>query len=314
MPLNTNVSDFRSPTNYMKLSGHWEIKESIAKYSQELENEREQPFGLVFWNLMMGDGTAQVDVSLDTPNQNSCARIVFRGGAAGSLSFYSAGLGGWGKAYTISRYTTNGWQLLNSAGNYTILDAQFSYRLKVTINGPQITMNINDSPIPLSYSDNNPIEGRALGLVAWKSAATFKSFKATALRPIVFVAMEYSDTLQTIYNNVIFPVAVDAGFECRRAIDARSPGIIIDDIHDDIRNAAVIIAELSSRNPNVYYEIGFASGEGQETILLAETDTHLPFNLSLRRCIFYENSNTGLDKLKIKLRDYLKTIIERDIQ
>lgn len=310
--LSIESSDFRAPSNWGKVSGRWEITETanIAKYSQDFENNLAQPFGLVFCDFRMVDGTAQVDVSLDTPNEDSCARVVFR--AAGNDSFYAAGIGGWGKAYTISRYTASGWGLLKGVGNHSVLDAQASYRVRLTLNGREVHMYVNDA-IHLKHSESNPIEGLNMGLMAWRSPVTFSSFKATAPRPKAFVAMEFSDILDPIYNDVIFPVAVEAGFECRRASDLKSPGIIMDDIHDDIARAAVVIAEISTRNPNVYYEIGYASGKSQETILLAPKGTRLPFNVAERRCIMYENTPKGLDNLKVDLRRNLQAVAKLSI-
>ena len=58
------------------------------------------------------------------------------------------------------------------------------------------------------------------------------------------------------------------------------PGIILADIEQSIREAHVIVADITPRNANVYYEVGYSHALGKPTILVAEKETELPFDVS----------------------------------
>jgi nucleoside 2-deoxyribosyltransferase len=76
----------------------------------------------------------------------------------------------------------------------------------------------------------------------------------------------------------------------------------------------MVVAEITERNPNVYYEVGYAHAQGKPTILLVQTNTKLPFDMSAYRCIFYENSLGGRRTIEKRLRNHVKAILgkERD--
>jgi len=86
----------------------------------------------------------------------------------------------------------------------------------------------------------------------------------------------------------------------------------MDDVLQDIMESEVIIAEISSQNPNVYYELGYAHAVGKETILLADKEADaLPFDISTRRCIFYHNTIKGKPEVEQELREHLRYIRKR---
>jgi nucleoside 2-deoxyribosyltransferase len=69
-----------------------------------------------------------------------------------------------------------------------------------------------------------------------------------------------------------------------------------------IDTAAVVIAELSGANPNVYLEVGYAWGKGRPTILLAKNEEELRFDVRDQRCLKYE-----------RIRD-LEEILNRELK
>jgi len=46
-----------------------------------------------------------------------------------------------------------------------------------------------------------------------------------------------------------------------------------------ILNARVLIAELTGKNPNVFYELGLAHAQGKDVILLTQSINDVPFDL-----------------------------------
>jgi hypothetical protein len=53
-------------------------------------------------------------------------------------------------------------------------------------------------------------------------------------------------------------VVEEAGFRCQPADELGGPGAITEVVLTAIVDAAVLVADLSGKNPNVFYEIGVA--------------------------------------------------------
>ncbi len=99
------------------------------------------------------------------------------------------------------------------------------------------------------------------------------------------------------------------GLQALHAGEVYGPGIILEDIQRDIIDAKIIVAEITPPNKNVFYELGYAHALKKPTILLAEKDKALPFDISGFRCLFYENSIPGRRKFEEGLRKHLSAIL-----
>ena len=65
-----------------------------------------------------------------------------------------------------------------------------------------------------------------------------------------------------------------------------------------IAKAKVVIANVSSRNPNVMYELGIAHGLGKTVIMVAKSLNNVPFDLSHQRILLYKNRTDLVSKLR----------------
>ena len=150
-------------------------------------------------------------------------------------------------------------------------------------------------------------------MIAWGSAEVrFVDFGVHAVRPRVFVVMQYGEPFDSLYREVIRPVAEDEGFSALRADDVDAPGVILEDIVDAIVESDVVVAEITPANPNVFYEVGYSHALRKPTILLArrpeEPGYRLPFDVSGYRCIFYDDAIRGKAEVEGKLRRHLANI------
>jgi hypothetical protein len=59
----------------------------------------------------------------------------------------------------------------------------------------------------------------------------------------------------------------------------------------------------------VFYEVGYAHAIAKPTVLLAQTDTPLPFDVSGFRVIFYTDSIAGKRIVERELRLHLQSIL-----
>lgn len=72
-------------------------------------------------------------------------------------------------------------------------------------------------------------------------------------------------------------------------------------IIENILKARVVIANISNRNPNVFYELGIAHMAGKPTILLCRKGSEIPFDLQQKYVIFYSTTDELIGKLKDEL-------------
>ena len=122
---------------------------------------------------------------------------------------------------------------------------------------------------------------------------------------LCFVVMPFDKTYRSIYDKAIKPTVRRAGLRCKRADDIFGVSPIVSDIWRHINKARLIIADLTNRNPNVFYEVGLSHALGKRVILLAQKSEDVPFDVKHIRCIPYNNTEGGRRKLS---RDLFRTI------
>jgi len=104
---------------------------------------------------------------------------------------------------------------------------------------------------------------------------------------LCFVMMPFSEAYDRVYRDLIVPAVQDAGLSAVRADEIPAAGFIMEQIRAAIQQSRLCIADVTDRNPNVLYEVGFAEAMRKPTILMASDLSQLPFDLSSRRVILY---------------------------
>lgn len=112
----------------------------------------------------------------------------------------------------------------------------------------------------------------------------------------VFVAMPFSKDFDDLFHYGIQGAVNSAGMLCERADLSTFTGDVIDWVKQRIATSDLVIADLSTANPNVYLEVGYAWGCGRRTVLLARKADELRFDVQGQRCLLY-NSIKELESL-----------------
>jgi hypothetical protein len=103
------------------------------------------------------------------------------------------------------------------------------------------------------------------------------------------------------YKDVLSPAITDAGLEPYRVDEDPSVTVPIDDIEDGIRQAEICLADITTNNPNIWYEVGFAMSSGTPVVMIcAEPRTEpYPFDVRHRQVIPYTlQSSSDFEKLR----------------
>jgi hypothetical protein len=124
---------------------------------------------------------------------------------------------------------------------------------------------------------------------------------------LCFVLMPFEEKLRAVYEDHMRRVVESKGLSCTRADDIMSTGLITRDIWEKINRARFLIADLTGKNPNVFYELGIAHALGKEVILITQNIEYVPFDLKALRCIIYSFTPRGMTEMEGKL---LRTIEE----
>jgi hypothetical protein len=124
-----------------------------------------------------------------------------------------------------------------------------------------------------------------------------------------FVLMPFEDKLKEIYTEVYKTTCSENDIDCWRVDEISRPGSITRDIVEGILDAEIIIADLTAKNPNVFYELGIAHSTGNKTIMTAQSKEDVPFDIAAYRVIFYEHTLTGCKRLKEQLDLAIKELL-----
>jgi len=117
----------------------------------------------------------------------------------------------------------------------------------------------------------------------------------------IFVIMPFNSEFDDIYKIGIKETLANIGFTCLRADEIiHSRDIMCVGICKPIQEAAYIIADLTTTNANVFFELGLSYGFEKEVLLLARTTDDIPFDLRGMSSIIYEGSISSLRSSIIK--------------
>ena len=125
-------------------------------------------------------------------------------------------------------------------------------------------------------------------------------------RGLVFVIMPFQGQEMADVYAAITDECKKLKLRSRRVDENTGSGIVIREITDLIERAEFIICDLTNERPNVYYELGYAHGVGNEAIdilLLAKAGTTLHFDIAPLRVHYYSSTEN--------LRSHLPTRVSR---
>jgi hypothetical protein len=97
-----------------------------------------------------------------------------------------------------------------------------------------------------------------------------------------------------VFDYIIKPALEEVGLTPYRADLDPSPGAITPKLLSELVSARLVIADLTGRNPNVYYELGITHAFAKPFIAIADSVSHIPFDLKDERVIEIGDYNTDV--------------------
>lgn len=122
-----------------------------------------------------------------------------------------------------------------------------------------------------------------------------------------FVLIPFQEDFLCIYEAAILPALNNAGLRGTHAGEIFDNREIVEDIWESICTSKIIVADVSGKNPNVFYELGICHTLGKEVIVITQNDADVPFDIRHLRYIHYEKNKLSL--LKSNLEKTIKRVI-----
>ncbi|MFV8346919.1 hypothetical protein [Flavobacterium sp. ZB4P13] len=240
-------------------------------------------------------------------NKRTGVLIVFD--SNDSKDTFSAGLSYYSNSFRI--HSTKD-KTIKAIGSLSSFKSNEEISIKYEIFGSEAKLFVNN--ILYCEQDINPISMPLTFRITSEGKVSLYDIEVETVKPKLFVVMQFTNDFNNLYNDVIIPISEKAGFEVIRADEFYSSTPILNDIIRSIKEASVIIADITPDNPNVFYEIGYAHAIKKPTILICDKIREkLPFDISSFRTLYYENSIYGKAKIEKSLAKYLENILENGI-
>ena len=122
--------------------------------------------------------------------------------------------------------------------------------------------------------------------------------------------------LDKTYKNIIKPAVEQAGLRCIRGDEILDSGMIDKSMYAILMHADLVIADISTYNPNALYELGVRHAVRPfSTIILKESSCILPFDISHNRIFSYKHlgEDIGSDEAN-RCQTQLKILIDEVIR
>lgn len=115
--------------------------------------------------------------------------------------------------------------------------------------------------------------------------------------------------------NAFIERAVPKGMSVVRADKISKPGMISSQIIDYILNSALVVADLSYHNPNVFYELALRHVTGKPTVHLMRNSDKIPFDIGNFRTIVLDLEDryslvSKIDTYRAEISNQITSVLE----
>ncbi|MGL4934602.1 MAG: hypothetical protein ACRC51_03935 [Cetobacterium sp.] len=138
--------------------------------------------------------------------------------------------------------------------------------------------------------------------------------KCFIVSPIGAEGSEPRKHADEVMEYILTPTLKDSGYEVIRADFISTSQNISKNIITNIVEADLIIADLTTHNPNVFYELAVSHSLAKPTIQIIKKGDSLPFDVSHQRTLIYELNLPGAKKAISELKSFIEEFNKEDFQ
>ena len=191
------------------------------------------------------------------------------------------------------------WDTIEVCGLRSNIQAGTTYHVRAALRGSKVELAVNDILVISTRFRRSIPKPSSAGLFCGSFAqVTAADFRVHAERPRAFVVMQLSEESTHVYLDVIKAVCAEFGITAIRADEIYGPGVIVTDIVEQVIGAHLVIADISSPNANVYFEVGYALASDKPIVLLAKRARLCPSTSPAFVCSFTRIVSLGKPRLR----------------
>lgn len=139
----------------------------------------------------------------------------------------------------------------------------------------------------------------------------FKGREFLAEDDLCFVLIPFQPAFLRLYTEYIKPTLENIGFRVLKANDIFTSTEIIEDIWELINKSRIVVADVTGKNANVFYELGITHTLGKDYIIITQNSEDVPFDVQHRRYFPYVDDKNGWLVLRQDLEKAVKAIMKR---
>lgn len=134
--------------------------------------------------------------------------------------------------------------------------------------------------------------------------------------PTCFVIQPFdSGKFDKRFDDVYKPAIEAAGLEAYRVDRDPKVEVAIEAIEEGIRNAAICLADITTDNPNVWYELGYAFASGRPVVMTCSDERvgrRYPFDIQHRAVVNYKSeAPRDFDDLNSTITTRLRALLDK---
>ena len=260
--------------------------------------------GTITWEAKLGESEARAQLLL--PAEPVTANAAELSKSEPSTTELSAGLNVLGAPYGFALWNGT-WEGAGGSGHGSKLPINEWIPLRIIARGSSVELYVHG--VKVAWTNRSLRRGQISVLLQGATPSAIRNVKVTEDSPTCFVIMQFTEEFDVLYTDVIRPICESHGYKVVRGDDFYTTGQIMEDVARSIRSAALIIADVTPDNANVFYEVGFAHAIGKPTILLSDKKREgLPFDISGFRTLFYDNTIGGKAIVELRLKQHLSAL------
>ncbi len=119
------------------------------------------------------------------------------------------------------------------------------------------------------------------------------------LSPLCYVILP-SNSPHNFYKNLIIPTLTQLGIQPITFNELITPTSIISTMIDTIRNARLVVADITGNDPDVTFQLGVAEALGKSTVIMCQRDSKTndvlgtpPLDIRTRKIVTYQVNDTS---------------------
>jgi len=119
--------------------------------------------------------------------------------------------------------------------------------------------------------------------------------------------MPFGGNYDRYYKNIYVPAIEAAGFIPLRGDTVFRAGAVMEDVWTATQTSSVVLADVTGRNPNVFYELGLAHALGKPVVIISNNREDIPFDIQHLRYIDYDKDDESWGQtLQLRIREALE--------